>query len=154
MFHPDGPTTVYDKDTWWSDQWNALSYGRDFDFSRSFFEQFAELTRVVPHPSLNVLQNENSEYVNYAAWNKNCYLCFAGNNLQDSLYCYNAENSRSCIDCLDLLDSESCYECVQCVSSYSLSFSLHCKGCSDSAFLEDCSGCAHCFLCWNLRNKK
>lgn len=32
---------IYKNEIWWSDKWNALDFGRDFDFSRGFFEQFA-----------------------------------------------------------------------------------------------------------------
>ena len=42
-FSPDKLTKVFSQDEWWSDAWDPLEYGRDFDFSRPFFEQFAEL---------------------------------------------------------------------------------------------------------------
>ena len=59
---------VYDQAYRWSDAWDFRDYGRDFDFSRPFFEQFAELLEVVPQPNLtsNYLLDENSEYTNYA----------------------------------------------------------------------------------------
>ena len=65
--HPlDSPLVVYSQKEWWSDEWNPLDYGRDFDFSRPFFEQFAELMRIVPHMSLENQYDalENSDYVN------------------------------------------------------------------------------------------
>src|SRR5438552_1609407 len=34
---------VYAYEEWWSDKWNAVSYGIAFDPSKSFFEQYAEL---------------------------------------------------------------------------------------------------------------
>ena len=34
MYSPESPFTVYEQKERWSDNWNALSYGRDFDFSR------------------------------------------------------------------------------------------------------------------------
>src|SRR5688572_14922389 len=64
MYAPDTEMVVYDKSLWWRDDWDATAYGKEVDFSRPFFEQFAELMRSVPHPSLTVLENENSEYVN------------------------------------------------------------------------------------------
>ena len=45
-------TKVYCGNCWWSDTWDALDYGRDFDFNRPFFEQFAELMHEVPHVNL------------------------------------------------------------------------------------------------------
>lgn len=41
IYKPDVPYTVYAPDIWWGDQWNPLDYGKEFDFSKPFFEQFA-----------------------------------------------------------------------------------------------------------------
>ena len=38
MYRPGGGINVVDKDYWWSDKWKAIDYGRDFDFSRPFFD--------------------------------------------------------------------------------------------------------------------
>jgi hypothetical protein len=50
LFSPDAPCPVYESDYWYSDKWDAHAYGRDYDFSRSFFEQWGELKQVVPMP--------------------------------------------------------------------------------------------------------
>jgi hypothetical protein len=76
IYSPDKPYTVYHQDYWWSDAWDPLSYGKEFDFSRSAFEQFGELMQVVPRPSLLNSHTENSEYVNYSSYLKNSYLVF------------------------------------------------------------------------------
>jgi len=44
---------VYDQNIWWSDSWDALDYGKEFDFKKSFSEQFEELMRKVPKANLN-----------------------------------------------------------------------------------------------------
>ena len=41
VFSPEKPFTVYDYKYWWSDAWNPFDYGRDYDFSKPFFQQFA-----------------------------------------------------------------------------------------------------------------
>ena len=38
MYHPDSPYKVYEQEAWWSDDWDAMDYGREYDFSRAFFE--------------------------------------------------------------------------------------------------------------------
>src|SRR3989338_913779 len=48
MYPADTPFPVYQRIAWWSDQWDALNYGREFDFNRPFFAQFADLQKVVP----------------------------------------------------------------------------------------------------------
>ena len=47
-YTPDAPYQIYCPHCWWSDKWDPLDYGREYDFSRSFFEQFNELWRQVP----------------------------------------------------------------------------------------------------------
>jgi len=47
MFRPDAPLVVYDKDYWWTDAWDPISYGREYDFSQPFFAQMKELIMVV-----------------------------------------------------------------------------------------------------------
>jgi hypothetical protein len=76
MYSPDKKYKVYNQDFWWGDKWNPLDYGKDFDFSRSFFEQFDELLKEVPHVSLLNSECLNSEYVNYSSYLKNSYLVF------------------------------------------------------------------------------
>jgi Zn ribbon nucleic-acid-binding protein len=76
IYSPDKPYTVYNQEYWWSDAWDPMSYGREFDFSRGAMEQMDELIRNVPKMSISVEKQENSEYTNYAGWNKDCYLLF------------------------------------------------------------------------------
>ena len=35
IYHKDSPLKVYDQKYWWSDEWDAMQYGRDYDFSKS-----------------------------------------------------------------------------------------------------------------------
>ena len=77
-YSPDKAYKVYDQEEWWSDQWDAMSYGKDFDFNRTFTEQFDELMHAVPHISLINKGCENSYYTNFALYQKNCYLIFGG----------------------------------------------------------------------------
>lgn len=109
----DNPIPVMSTKYWWSDDWDPLATGRDFDFSRSFFEQWQELNLVAPRPSLlNMPQyDQNSDYTNHAGKNKDCYLSFATDNCRDVLYSYLANCNTSwflknCIGCQD------CFGCV------------------------------------------
>jgi len=64
IYSPDKPYTVYHQDYWWSDKWDPLNYGRDFDFERGFFEQFGDMLQEVPAISMLNYEPENSEYCN------------------------------------------------------------------------------------------
>ena len=76
MFKQSAQFPVYCHECWWSDKWNPLDYGRDYDFSTSFFKQFAELQKVVPRPSSYSTSNIESEYCNHTAHMRRGYLMF------------------------------------------------------------------------------
>lgn len=100
---------------WYGDKWDALSYGRQFDFNRTFFDQFGDLFLEVPKIGLIVLgDNDNSEYTNDNYKLKNCYLVFDGEQGLDCLYGETFAIIKSCIDFFYLTESEFCYECVNC----------------------------------------
>ena len=45
VYRPDSPYVVYDQNIWWSEQYDPLAYGQEFNFKRPFFAQLAELHR-------------------------------------------------------------------------------------------------------------
>ena len=153
-YAPDSAHTVYQSDIWWSDQWDGMAYGREFDFSRTFFEQFAELFRDVPVIHHYVTHSENCEYINGAAHCRNCYLCYDMDYVEDSYYLSNAKHVRDSLDCLCVTKCELCYQCIDCEGGYSLLYSNRCIGCSNSYFLNECRQCKNCIACSNLVNKE
>lgn len=150
------PFPVYDQPYWWSDKWDFRDYGVDFDFSKTFFENFSALLKLVPHPNLatSYLLDENSDYTNYAGGNKNCYLIFHADMNRDCMYGVGVKKCNDAIDVLHTHGSELLYECVDCRGSYNLKFSEDCENCHDSWFLKNCLGCRSCFGCVNLRHKE
>ncbi len=151
---PEKKMTVYESKIWWSDEWDQYAAGRDFDFDRSFFEQFAELLKAAPVPNLfhQPVLDDNSEFTNYANSNKNCYLIFHANNNEDCLYGFGVKYSKKAVDVYGAFSSELLYECIDCENSYNLKFSQDCENCSDAYFLSDCIGCKNCIACHGLRN--
>jgi len=154
IYRPDSPYKVYSQDEWWSDKWDPLDYGRDFDFSKTFFEQFEKLTKDVPRIALVNMNNVNSDYVNWVMASKNCYLVTAARDNEDCLYSHWIWRSKDCMDCGYIYDSELCYQCVDCSNGYNLYFSQDCSSCKDSYFLRDCSNCSDCFCCVGLKEKQ
>jgi hypothetical protein len=153
-YPPESRHTVYHSEMWWSDKWDGIEYGRDFDFSRPFFDQFADLYRAVPLIHLYQTPNENCEFVNGASNCRNCYLSFLMDYCEECYYLTNGKHCRSCIDGLALTECELCFECVDCSRCYGLHFSTRCSDCSDSAFLTDCRQCRRCIGCVNLVGKE
>lgn len=152
IYSPDKPFSVYKADVWWSDAWDATSYGRDFNFSRPFFDQFFELKCAVPRLGLMNVRAENSDYCNITNSNRDCYLVFGGDYNESCFYSVFPVYCRSCLDVYALYQSELCFECVDCSNCYNLRYSQDCELCRDSAFMFDCRNCADCFGCVGLRN--
>ncbi len=50
LFPPTARNPIYTVKAWNSDAWDAKKYGKDYDISKSFFEQFGELMSTVPLP--------------------------------------------------------------------------------------------------------
>ncbi|MBT3704641.1 hypothetical protein HOG17_02560 [Candidatus Peregrinibacteria bacterium] len=151
----DTPFPVYDSKNWWSDKFDGLEYGQDFDFNRPFFEQFEKLRNRVPRIALYNFDSVNSEYTNHSGYNKNCYMCFNIGKLEDCYYVTNYSiDNKDCCDCYAIERSQLLYECFMCDNCYSSKHLVNCNGCRDSNFLFDCRNCQNCFMCWNLRSKK
>lgn len=155
-YHQDDPYKVYDRAIWFGDEWDPRDYGRDYDFSLPFFEQFANLAKVVPRPALQTayLQDENSDYTNYAGMNKNCYLIFDSDENRDCFYSYSINQCESTMDCYRVRKSELCYESIDSINCYNSLYLQDCENCTDSLFLKNCVGVKNSIMCVNLRNKE
>ena len=145
---------IYSLHEWHSDKWDPLSYGQDYDPTRSFFEQLKELQRKVPRPHQVGSKNTGCDWCD-DVWNsKNCYLSRSMLNCEDLFYSYRNINIKNSIDAIICFSSEKIYDCAECHNSYKLFYSTHSRDCIDSYFLYDCRNCQNCFMSWNLRNKQ
>ena len=153
-FSEAAPFPLYTREEWVSDSWDPIDYGRPYDPTRPFFEQFEELMKVVPHPHQSGTKNTACQWCD-DVWNsKNCYLARSMVNCEDSFYLYRVINCRDCIDVTFCFDSEFLYDCAYCFKSSRLQHCVDTRDSVDSAFLYDCRNCQECFMCWNLRNKR
>ena len=88
QYSEDKPFKVYCQDCWYGDKWDPLKYGQDYDLNKSFFTQFKELQQKVPRLFAMNVRNENSEYTNGSAYNKDCYMIFVSDHNENCLYSY------------------------------------------------------------------
>ncbi len=153
VYAPDKPFTVYDREYWWGDAWDAMQYGRDYDFSKPFFVQFRELQEAVPRASVNANFVMNSDYCNYVGDVKNCYLCFGSIATEDCLYGSPYE-SKHCVDSHIVRESEYCYECIDGEKLSRCLMTQDCASSFDLTYCFDCKNCQDCIGCVGLRNKK
>lgn len=153
MYSPDKTYKVFDQEEWWSDKWDGTDYGREFDFSRGFFEQFNDLMKVVPRINLINKEHENSEYCNFSLLNKNSYLLFTSGESEDSYSSSRIWQCKDCCDCMNVNRSELCYDCINLDRCYHCGWLQNCVDSSDCFFSENLRGCKNCIGCFGLINR-
>jgi len=153
-YSPDKPFTVYSPEAWYSDDWDALEFGMDFDFNKPFFEQYKELQKKAPRIGLSVINNENSPYVNQTWNSKNSHMCFDMGFSEDAMYSDMLYHSRNIMDSSLVRNSELSYFLLDSVKCYNSFWLQDCNNCSDAYFCYDCKQCVNIAFCFNLRNKK
>ncbi len=156
-FYPPGnPHKIYSQEKWWSDEWDPKSFGKEYDFKKSFFEQWLQLFREVPHPTLYTSHTTmiNSPWCNGAADLKNCYLCFRSDFSENCAYTNTMAKNKECFDVAFTNDSELCYQAVMANKCYRAFWSQDCEDSQDIWFSRDLIGCSNCIGCINLRNKQ
>lgn len=151
MYPPNTDFPVYERSYWFTDKWDPMDYGREYDFTKPFFIQFRELQRDVPRFHSYNNRSTNCEYSKALTNSSDCYLSTGWEN-QDCFYT-SSMNCKECVDCWFMGDCELSYSCINCESCYNVLYSQYAYECTDSAFLYDCKNCVNCFGCVNLRNK-
>ncbi|MCB0346852.1 MAG: hypothetical protein KDD66_17170 [Bdellovibrionales bacterium] len=153
VYSPDVAAPIVSRSEWFSDVWDAQQFGRDFDFSRDFFEQFGEMQRVVPRAATVTFNNENSEYTTGTGYCKNCYMINSSENCEDCLYSKLLQKCRDTVDSSYCYDSELLYECFNVRNCYDCKWVYHSQQATECWFCDDVRGCSNCFLCTNLVNQ-
>ena len=107
IYNPQYAGPVYCQPCWWSDKWDPFAYGLEFDFSRTFFEQFQEMRLAVPHVAMANTQSVNSEYTNQSLSNRNSFMLVSSEYCENCLYGYWNNKAREADFCLHVQASLS-----------------------------------------------
>jgi len=142
IYSPNNSQKTYNQNFWFSDSRDPMEYGRDYDFSKTFTQQFGELLYEIPSPNLIVFENEDSEYTNHVRYCKKCYLLFEGWFSENIFYSNMIQHSHALVDCTHADNCEHCYQCVDIQNCYCCSYCVNCKNCKN------------CFWCRNLEGKE
>jgi len=153
-YSPESQIKIINVPDWHSDKWNALDYGREYDPSRSIFEQMDKLYREIPHGALWQNNTTNCDYTNLAAHSNNCYMVFGCVANENCYYGHLVWNSQDCFDCLYVYKCELCYQAIDCVECYGLNFCGDCTGCNNCRYCYYSKGCQDCTGCYGLVNQK
>lgn len=152
IYSPDKAFPIFCHDCFWSDQWDAEHFGREYDPTQSFFPQFGGLRTKVPRLCIFSTQSENSDYTVHSSRNKNCYM---GSSLIDNEDVYFSDfvfNSRDSMDCFSDERMELCYSCVLCEDCYNGDWLTLCFNVRDAMLCFDCKGCSRVLGCVGRRN--
>jgi hypothetical protein len=153
-FPADAVFPVYCVSCWYSDNWAPTDYGRDYDFSRIFFDQFGELQKVVPKPAVFNVNPVNSDYANQCVDVKNVYLSASIIKSEDIYYSSVVDDSRDSFDIAYGQHIERCGHSIDLVSCTEVFHSRYAKSSLNGTFLYDVRNSHDCFACVNIRNGK
>lgn len=156
-FNPKNNYKVYCHKCFNGDSWSALDYGTNFDFSKTFTENFTELFKKTPKHCLHISEYEraiNSDYINYAGICKNSYLLFNASYTEDVYYSRALWDVKDSVDCYFCDHLEIGYENINVNDSYGVFYSQDCYSCRDCWLCLGCVSCSDCFGCVNLINQK
>lgn len=152
-YHSSSPFKVFDKDVWWGDSWDGLNFGKAFDFTRPFFQQYYDLMLDVPRPSLVQAKNQNSDFTNDSNNNNDCYFIFTSD---DNVNCHYGSyiQCRDSMDCEDMTQCELCYDSLFCTTCHTALGCESCANCSNIYFSSNLVNCHNCIFCFGLRDKR
>lgn len=155
IYNNDVSFRVYCPECWKSDFWDSSEFGRNYNFKKTFFEQWNELFKEIPKESLrHVGKCINADYTNYVDDVKNVYLSSSVIwKSEDVFYSDIVNNSKNIIDSFNISDSELLYENIGSTKNYNCQYSYWSSNCIDSNFILDCRNCSNCFGCVNLVSK-
>lgn len=149
---------VYEQKTRRSDKRDPMNYGKEFDFSKSFTEQYKALLIAVPKISImndNATSSENCEYCQDFAYGKNCYLTHSSWKIENCYYGFHVlDNSKFLVDCDEIINSEHCYQSIDCDKCFSCLYCTNCLDCSFCLQSYHLTACSYCIGCSNLSNKQ
>src|SRR3989344_3585059 len=157
LYHEDSPYTVYCQKCWWSDNWDPMEYGQEYDFKKPFFEQFDKLQKKVPRYNkciITALNAEDSDFSNFILHSKSCVLSFSILSSENIFYSNQIDKSNDCFDCFNIKKCEVIYENINSENNYKTNFLLNSRNCIESCFLFNSNNCNNCFMSVNLRNKR
>src|SRR3989344_1176583 len=89
---------IYKSSEWWSDRWDSLSFGQNYNSNKPFFDQLKELQEKVPRPHQIGTNNTNSDWCDDGWENKNCYLTRSFLRCENLSYGYRVIETKDSFD--------------------------------------------------------
>ncbi len=156
MYSPKTKNKIYCHDCWWSDKWNPMENGQEYNFGKPFFKQFMDLFQKSPLRAqpIDSVTRDLSPYTNHAGHCKNCYLIFYSEGCEDTAYGFFLKGDKKNYDSSMTWECENVFDTTNGFKSYNIFTAQgNIINCLDCYFIKDCRNCNHCFGSVNLRNK-
>jgi len=155
MYSKDVAFPVYCHECWFSDKWDGIDFGVNYDFLQPFFLQIKDLLNAVPKMDLFQRNSIDCQYTNYVGESKNVYLSQSVIESSENIfYSKLIDKSFNIFDSCSVTNSDHCYENVGVDRNYSSMFAILSRNCINCHFIFDCTNCKDCVLSSNLRNKQ
>ncbi len=133
---------------------DLLKIWRDYDFDRSFEENFKRLMQDATLPNLaQFWNNENTEYGDVILWSKNVYLSILVVESENVMYSNGVFRSKNVYRSLTVdSGSENIYHSKAISSSQNTFYSRYIKSWYELWFCSECVWCRECIFCQELEN--
>jgi hypothetical protein len=152
LFHPDLPFKIVEDQDWSKEDY--LIYGKDIDFSCSFFDQVWELETTVPfRASRSRNSDETSIAIGVISGVRN-YLTAGSLAVSDCFYSYALIESKENMDAVNGEHIERCFTVSARNRLTDCQYVFESSSCFNCCFLFDCQECESCFGAVNKRHKK
>jgi len=153
IHRPNTDLIIYDDRTWWSDKWDPIDFGMDYDFTESFFGQYHNLYKKIPLINLSITNMVDCNFCNVSEGDKGSYMITASNQNEDCFYGNRMTQNKQSMEIYIGSYNNLCYEIVNSSKNYKVLYSTNSYESVDSYFLYNCKNCTDCIGCVNLRNK-
>lgn len=147
---------IIDRELFEKERHNITKYGKEYDFSLGFFENFQNLFISIPLPNLlHVWNNENCDYVDTAVNSKDSYLSFVVawdcSNVQYSFMV--RENSTDVLNsAYVIINNASVFQSLSVINSFQIFFSRYISNSNNIWFSSNLVWCSECIFCYDMEN--
>ena len=154
LFPESSGLKVYYQKDWQTADFDAIDFGKEYDFSKPFFEQIKGLIHEVPWQHSYNQNAVESEYCSNALDLKKCYLLFNSGINENCAYGTDVLNSSDSLDLLDVSLVERSYELVHAERCHNSFFGMDLRECTDVYFSYNLTNCHDCIGSVELHNKQ
>lgn len=156
-YSKDADINIIPIEEWVRQRDNFTKYWIEYDFNKSFFDNFRGLIAKVPFPNVfHIWLVEDSRWADTVRASKHIYLSqIVILDCENVLYSFFVkENSRNILNSVFVIwNNDNVYQSIGVFNSYNVFYSRYINNCSDIWFSSNLTWCRECIFCDWLENK-